>query len=735
MKTLQTLLLFLSLLTTSAHMLGQSDFVNYKAVVKDNQGAVMANTPVRVQFQILRGAAQTLFYTEEHTTATDANGIIILNIGDGTPIFQQYNRVNWGTDDHFLNVQIDTGSGYVNMGTTEFRAVPYANYARESGNVNGLEALDEGGGIGWRLIGKDENRFAVIGLGATDLSDQNPSVTDGGAQGNYSLSTGFGTRAVGNYAVATGLFSEALGIGSFTAGTTTVATGIGATAVGSATRADSFLTSVFGAYNVGGGTPDNWVDEDPLFEIGNGTSDSNRQNALTLYKDGSLEVGFNTSASGTYAIAMGEDNSSTGYAATTLGFGAFASGEASLAVGTGVNAGGEQAFAIGRGGIAFGDYSAAFGINTRAQGDGSIATGNNTRALGDFSIAGGLNSQALGLRTVALGEDNIALGTNSLALGINSQTELAAENSLAVGLAAHTHAINSVAFGNAANARAPVSFAFGGIATTRGIYSMAAGLGVETNSAREIVLGSFNQTYNASSTTDWVSTDRLLIVGNGSNSTNRSNAMVILKNGNVGFGTNNPQEGLHINNGRLRIGTETIEDDGNNRLAFNAAVIPDTDDMFNLGNSSNRWNAVWAVDGTINTSDRRAKTNIEPIAYGLNEVLAMNPVQFQWKERPERGEKLGLIAQELLELVPEVVKTHEFEATDENGSLEKKLLERYGVYYTDLIPILIKAMQEQQKQIDTQKQRIQELTAAKEQLSGLMDRIDALEASIKADKL
>ena len=65
----------------------------------------MKITCIRVQYQILSGAAQTLFYTEEHTTATDANGIILLNIGDGTPIFQQYNRVNWGNDDHFLNVQ------------------------------------------------------------------------------------------------------------------------------------------------------------------------------------------------------------------------------------------------------------------------------------------------------------------------------------------------------------------------------------------------------------------------------------------------------------------------------------------------------------------------------------------------------------------------------------------------------------------------------------------------------
>ena len=55
-------------------------------------------------------------------------------------------------------------------------------------------------------------------------------------------------------------------------------------------RANSYMTSVFGRYNVGTGTTDSWVSTDSLFEIGNGTSDSNRSNALTVYKNGYVDI-------------------------------------------------------------------------------------------------------------------------------------------------------------------------------------------------------------------------------------------------------------------------------------------------------------------------------------------------------------------------------------------------------------------------------------------------------------
>jgi hypothetical protein len=60
-----------------------------------------------------------------------------------------------------------------------------------------------------------------------------------------------------------------------------------------------------------------------------------------------------------------------------------------------------------------------------------------------------------------------------------------------------------------------------------------------------------------------------------------------------------------------------------------------------------------------------------------------------------------LIAQELQKVLPEVVADKEFVVTDEKtGQGEWKEAERLGVYYSDIIPVLVKGMQEQQVQID-----------------------------------
>jgi hypothetical protein len=59
---------------------------------------------------------------------------------------------------------------------------------------------------------------------------------------------------------------------------------------------------------------------------------------------------------------------------------------------------------------------------------------------------------------------------------------------------------------------------------------------------------------------------------------------------------------------------------------------PVTDNAYNLGNSGNRWTAVWAANGTIQTSDQRAKIDITPSALGLNFINSLNPVSYKWIE-------------------------------------------------------------------------------------------------------
>jgi hypothetical protein len=93
---------------------------------------------------------------------------------------------------------------------------------------------------------------------------------------------------------------------------------------------------------------------------------------------------------------------------------------------------------------------------------------------------------------------------------------------------------------------------------------------------------------------------------------------------------------------------------------------------------------------TTASSDEKYKYNILPINYGLNTILQLNPVNFQWIKGEEND--LGFIAQDVAEIIPEAVDTN----------WNSDLLMRYE----SIIPILTKAIQEQNTLIKALEQRI-----------------------------
>jgi hypothetical protein len=98
------------------------------------------------------------------------------------------------------------------------------------------------------------------------------------------------------------------------------------------------------------------------------------------------------------------------------------------------------------------------------------------------------------------------------------------------------------------------------------------------------------------------------------------------------------------------------------------------------------------------SSDRRLKDNIEGISYGLEAVKSLNPVSYVRNDRNTGATELGFIAQEVDEVVSEVV------SVKDDGY--------YGIDYERLIPVLTKAIQDQQEIIDNLKSRIEQLEGA-----------------------
>jgi len=178
--------------------------------------------------------------------------------------------------------------------------------------------------------------------------------------------------------------------------------------------------------------------------------------------------------------------------------------------------------------------------------------------------------------------------------------------------------------------------------------------------------------------------------------------LVFFTNGDTKRNQNNSADGsprLEITStGNVGIGdfsTSSTEFAVTEKLMVDGNITPKTDNSTtsSLGTSSLRWKQVYSTNGTIQTSDRRLKTNINPLTYGLKQILSLDPVSYNWKSDPNGGRKVGLIAQDAKKVVPEVVVGDE---TKEN----------LGVNYAELVPVLINAIKEQQKQIEELKAKV-----------------------------
>jgi hypothetical protein len=106
-------------------------------------------------------------------------------------------------------------------------------------------------------------------------------------------------------------------------------------------------------------------------------------------------------------------------------------------------------------------------------------------------------------------------------------------------------------------------------------------------------------------------------------------------------------------------------------------------------------------------SARILKKDISNLSYGLKEVLSMSPKNFKWKKDDKKD--IGFIADEMYEIAPEIVNI----ATDKFKEEGLNEGEPISINYDRLTAILVKAIQEQQAQIDDLKKEIEKLKTIK----------------------
>lgn len=163
-----------------------------------------------------------------------------------------------------------------------------------------------------------------------------------------------------------------------------------------------------------------------------------------------------------------------------------------------------------------------------------------------------------------------------------------------------------------------------------------------------------------------------------------------------------------INSGSARLGT----------------ITPLSNNAHDLGSSSSRWSTIFLVNQPNVGSDRRIKENIQPVEHGLESVRKLRPVRYNIIGTSPDRVQLGLIAQEVREVIPEVV---DVAVPDPDATTPRDPAvpeDMHGIRYGDLIPVLVRAVQEQQELIEKQEEVIR---TQQEQIQAILQRLNELE--------
>jgi hypothetical protein len=345
-------------------------------------------------------------------------------------------------------------------------------------------------------------------------------------------------------------------------------------------------------------------------------------------------------------------------------------------------------------------YSNTTGTRNTAVGRAAATfstTGNYNTALGHYALLNNTTSNyntAVGYQagySSVTGTGNVFIGALAGYASVNTNTG----GNVAIGFSAAT-----------AMTTGQANVVIGGNNTT---FTNAAGQVLTTGSVNTLVGAGAGQSLTTGSSNTFIGG-----VAGGNVSTGSGNTVLGRYNGNQG--------GLDIRTANNYI--VLSDGDGNIGAYFDSGIFykpgtsstarvnPMTDNVGYVGDSTHRWQAVYAVNGTIQTSDGRQKNTIEDSNLGLSFVQALRPVSYKWNVgenivaydedgnqtvTPRAGVRThyGFIAQEVKAAIPEGV--------DFGGFVEEPNDGEMSLRYHEFIGPLVKAVQELKAELDSVK--------------------------------
>ncbi|MCC6721176.1 MAG: collagen-like protein, partial [Bacteroidia bacterium] len=153
--------------------------LTYQAVIRNTGGALVTNSAVGMKVSFLQGSASgSVLYSEVYSPPpfTNANGLVTVEIGNGTPVVGTFSSINWANGPIFIKVESDPTGGisYSITGIHQLLSVPYALYSSQA------EALANGSFINPSQIAQDGALTnQVLKWNGTKWTPANDNINDG----------------------------------------------------------------------------------------------------------------------------------------------------------------------------------------------------------------------------------------------------------------------------------------------------------------------------------------------------------------------------------------------------------------------------------------------------------------------------------------------------------------------------------------------------------------------------
>ncbi len=172
-------------------------------------------------------------------------------------------------------------------------------------------------------------------------------------------------------------------------------------------------------------------------------------------------------------------------------------------------------------------------------------------------------------------------------------------------------------------------------------------------------------------------------------------------------------------NGQLNVKTVEIADLTDNTLGVDGDIIQfSTSTIFDLGNNiaGEYWDDVVALDFVTYVA-KGTKNNAKSIDSGLDKIMKLRPVTYRHGRK-----RFGLLPDEVEKVIPEAVVSEDIDIDPETGKKIVTVCDAKGMNYDQLIPVLIKSIQEQQIMINEKQEYIEKLEFRLERIEKLLDK-------------